>query len=260
MFTKSFWMMVAGCALVALWGCQEPACMKNGQCQSKQCAGCPAKADCAKTCPGAAKCDPKCPLAGVEFLDKEHAPKGAGWMPLFNGRDVSGWKKQQADRPMTWSAVDGLLVNNPEGHGCNIYTEKKFKSFELYYEYRIPAGSNSGVFLRGQYEIQIRDDYGDPADQPVKDWGNGGFWGKELPSKKVSKPPGEWQSTYVKLVGNTASMVLNGVTVHEGYTFDSPTYDYKELGLVHGEAGPILLQGDHGQVAYRHIMIRPIED
>lgn len=199
-------------------------------------------------------------LNGPTYLDPAHAPKGAGWKPLFNGEDLSGWIPQVTDRPNSWSVVDGVLTNRPEGghRGVNIYTEKRFDDFELYYEYRILEHANSGVFLRGLYELQIVDDHGVPSDTP-KDWGNGGFWGKKAPCKNVSKPAGEWQSMYVKLVGMTATVVLNGEVIIDSYTLPGPTFVYRDLNLKEGEPGPILIQGDHGAVDFRHIMIRPIK-
>lgn len=199
-------------------------------------------------------------LMGKQFLDAENSPRGVGWIALCNGKDLTGWKSMSPDKPMSWKVVDGCLVNAPtEAHGVNIYTEECFNDFELYCEYRIGKGGNSGVFLRGIYEIQIIDDFGRPADKP-KDSGNGGLWSLKSPPKNVSKPPGEWQSIYTRLVGKDVTVILNGEKIIDSFHLSRPTFVYKELKIAEGEPGPILLQGDHKPVEYRNIYLRPIEE
>jgi hypothetical protein len=198
-------------------------------------------------------------LGKGEYLDARHAPVEPGWMPLCNGRDLTGWKSLTPDRPMSWKVEDGVMINDPAGkHGVNIYTEETFDDFEIYYEYQIAENGNSGVFLRGLYEIQIIDDYGRPSDKP-KDWGNGGLWGTQAPSHNFSKPAGQWQSVYARLFGNCVTVFLNGHKVIDAYKLTKPTHKYKQLDLEHGDPGPILLQGDHKPVRYRHVMIRPLK-
>ncbi len=94
-------------------------------------------------------------LGKICFMDNYHKPSGDGWLRLFNGKDLTGWVQREADRPASFKVEDGVLKNVPPagGHGNDIYTEMKFQDFEVYYEYRIPAGSNSGLYLRGRYEI-----------------------------------------------------------------------------------------------------------
>jgi len=198
-------------------------------------------------------------MQGPEYLDTANSPQGNGWMALCNGKDLTGWKSLTPDRPMSWKVVDGVMVNAPtEEHGVNIYSEKQFDDFELYYEYRIQKNGNSGVFLRGIYEIQIVDDFGLPVDKP-KDSGNGGLWSLKTPSANVSKPAGQWQSVYTKLVGNNVTVILNGQKIIDNFELTRGTHVYKELPIEHGKPGPILVQGDHKPVEYRHIMIRPIK-
>ena len=195
------------------------------------------------------------------YLDKEHAPKGKGWIALCNGKDLTGWKFFPEKAANSWKVVDGILVSafKQGEHGTNIYTQKKFGDFELYYEYCVPKGGNSGVFLRGQYEIQILDDHGVPADNP-KDWGNGGIYGEKAPSKNMSKPAGEWQSGYVKMVGNKITVFINGEKVIDNFTPPGATYLHDELKTKDGEpSGPIVLQGDHRPIKFRHVMIKPIK-
>ncbi len=198
------------------------------------------------------------PLAG--FLDKEHAPTGEGWIRLFDGRTLEGWKALHEDRKHTWKVVDGVLeADFPEGqHGTNIYTDRKFEDFEIYYEYLVPPNGNSGVFLRGQYEIQIQDDHGVPVDKP-KDWGNGGMYGQKAPSRNVSKPQGQWQSVYATIQGRKINVWLNGQRIIEDYEPPKATHIYRESGVKDGDpTGPIILQGDHKPIKFRHVMLRPL--
>lgn len=208
--------------------------------------------------PGTAQTQPEAAVSHPAYLDAEHGPKGPGWIALY-GDDLSGWKSLPADRQNSWKVVDGVLANEPGEHGgTNIYTEKRFADFELYFEYRLPANSNSGVFLRGLYEMQILDDHGQPDDQP-KDWGNGGIWGTKAPARNVSKPAGEWQSAAVRMVGQEVTVILNGEKTIDSFAIPKPTYVYDGLGVEEGKPGPLLLQGDHGRIEYRHVMVRPLE-
>ena len=236
--------MAAQCPL----GCKCPKCMKK----------CDKAAKCDKA--GKPECKPAvCPMAKTSFLDKVNGPKGEGWIALCNGKDMAGWQIMTPDQPMSWKVVDGVMVNE-KPHGVNIYTDQKFKDLEFYAEYKIPAGGNSGVFLRGLYEIQIIDDYGVPVDKP-KDSGNGGLWSLKPPCKNVSKPAGQWQSVYAKLVGDTVTVILNGEKVIDNFKLERPTHLYDEMKPVvkPGEPGPILLQGDHKPVEYRNVYVCPIK-
>jgi hypothetical protein len=194
------------------------------------------------------------------YLDKEHAPTGAGWVSLFNGKDLAGWKSFPDGRPNSWKVEDGLLVSTSKrgAPGTNLYSEQKFQDCELYYEYCVPKNGNSGVFLRGQYEIQVIDDYGVPANKP-KDWGNGGIYNVKAPSKNASKPGGEWQSAYAKLVGKEITVFINGEKVIDKCALKGATHLYEELKIKEGDpAGPIVLQGDHMSIKYRYVMVKPI--
>ncbi len=196
------------------------------------------------------------------FVDPEHAPRGKGWIPLFNGKDLEGWKSFPANKPNTWKAEKRELVSTfPEGeHGTNIYTDRKFQDFEIYYEYLVPKDGNSGVFLRGQYEIQIKQDYGRPADKP-DDWGNGGIYGQKAPSKNASKPLGEWQAVYATMIGKEITVYLNGEKIIDKWVPPRPTHLYGELGVKAGDpSGPIVLQGDHKPIRFRRIFIKPLKE
>src|SRR5262245_25874915 len=180
---------------------------------------------------------------------------GKGFAPLFNGKDLSGWKLRNSAGYASWSVKDGELVNDVSGgkHGTDLVTEKTYKNFVVRCEYNILKGSNSGLYLRGRHEIQIADDYG--RGQPGKG-GNGAIYSQAPVSKFVSKPAGEWQTLEATIVGNKISVVLNGVKVHDQVVSDKATGG--QLDDKVGEPGPIMLQGDHGGIRFRNLSIKPL--
>lgn len=166
---------------------------------------------------------------------------------LFNGKDLSGWHPSRSKNQ--WVALNGVLTS-PQS-GANIITDAKFEDFKLHIEFRYPAGSNSGVYLRGRYEVQIEDNYGKEPSSTFF----GGVYGFLTPNEMVAKVPGEWQSYDITLVGRLLTVVANGKKIICDQLIPGITggaLDSKE-----GEPGPIFLQGDHGPIEYRNIMITP---
>lgn len=183
-------------------------------------------------------------------LKREHPPKWGTAIDLFNGKDLNGWKPRAADKN-GWVVKDGLLVNAKPG--TDILTEQTFTDFKLVIAFRYPKGSNSGVYLRGRYEVQIEDNYGQEPDSHKI----GGVYGFLTPSVNAAKKPGEWQTLEVTLVGRVVTVMLNGERVIDRQTIPGITggaLDSKE-----GEPGPILLQGDHGPVEFRKVTLTPAE-
>jgi len=192
------------------------------------------------------------------------AKKEEGWIALIQGRGLaeSGWKlRRPADEKHRdgWTLKDGVLAN--KAPSIDIVHEKNFKDFELHVEFRYPKGSNSGVYLRGNYEIQVEDTH---TAKPKPETGKldthicGAIYGQKEPSENAALPPGEWQSYDVTLIGNKVTVAHNGKKVIDG--FEIPGKTGGALAEVkHGEAGPVMLQGDHGDVEYRNIRVRPIE-
>jgi hypothetical protein len=172
-----------------------------------------------------------------------------GFKPLFNGRDLAGWHLRRSDAKNGWSVKDGVLVNVPPSG--DLVSDKEYLNFELRYDYRVYA--NSGVGLRGRYEIQIDDSYG----KAPESHGNGAIYSQLAPSKNVSKPKGEWQSIQATLVGSRITVVHNGVKTVDNYELKAPTGIQYGDKLEH-EAGPIILQGDHGAVDFRNIRIKEL--
>ncbi len=188
-------------------------------------------------------------LAQVKFGDP---------VVLFNGLDLAGWSLTDG-RVNGWSAEKGLLVNNPaqeEGkphkrYG-NLRTDREFEDFNLTLDVNVPAKGNSGVYLRGIYEVQVMDSYGMELDPHHM----GGVYSRITPLVTAEKPPGEWQRMDITLVDRHLTVKLNGKMIVDNQTL---------LGCTGGalwsdefRPGPIFLQGDHTGVKYRDIVLRPV--
>lgn len=169
---------------------------------------------------------------------------------LFNGKDLAGWEPLEKDRPFNWRVEDGILKAG--GGGANLVTKERFWNFKLRVEYRLAKGSNSGIGLRGRYEIQILDDYGRPPDSHS----NGSLYSRIAPAVNATLPPGEWQTYEITLIGRDITVVLNGKKIIDRQVVEGLTamgHDPHE-----GEPGPISLQGDHGPVEFRTIVLTPL--
>ncbi len=173
------------------------------------------------------------------------------WKPgktveLVDGKSTAGWRQTVPSRP-GWVVENGLLRNLEKA--SDIVSEAKFWNFELTAEYRYGKGSNSGIGLRGRYEVQIYDDYGKEASVH----GHGALYSRIPPAKVASKPPGEWQTMKVRLVGRDVTVTLNGVAVIEKRDVYGPTA--MSIDAEEDKPGPIGLQGDHGLVEFRRISV-----
>jgi hypothetical protein len=164
---------------------------------------------------------------------------------LFNGTDLTGWRALGTNQ---WRAVNGVL-QSPKS-GANIVTERTFTDYKLHLEFRYPKGSNSGVYQRGRYEVQIEDSL---TTEPQNDL-LGGVYGFIAPSEVAAKRPGEWQTFDITLVGRMITVVANGKTVI--CNREIPGITGGALDSNEGEPGPLLLQGDHGPIEYRNITLR----
>jgi hypothetical protein len=168
--------------------------------------------------------------------------------PLLNGRDLSGWIP---DNPAVnhWSAENGELQNLKAG--ANIRTTRNFGDFKLHIEYNCPLGGNSGVYLRGRYEVQV--EY-EPAGKNDAFHSMGSIYGFIAPAAEVAARPGQWESYDVTLVGRQVTVVRDGLlTIDKA---EIPGITGGALDSHEGEPGPIYLQGDHtGGLKYRNITI-----
>jgi 3-keto-disaccharide hydrolase len=250
------------------------------------------------------------------FAQASSARPTEGWKPLFNGRDLSGWTVQNPKAKQVWvvcddvrldpsdparllpegrgGTPDAVLLCGEDGRGSSIMTDEKFYDYELHLEFTVPKGSNSGVYNRGLFEIQIFDSFGKPK---LGFHDCGALYERALPRENLSKAPGQWQTFDITMRGKKISLVWNGKTVYQdqdvryGET-DKEAFDRlnqenagkppelrvkleekdgKYVGYF-GEGGtraslpgpdrpgPIFLQGDHGPVAFRHMRIRLLGD
>lgn len=180
-------------------------------------------------------------------LRRDKAPVWGSPIVLFNGKDLSGW--QAVGNKNQWVVENGVLKS--PASGANLRTEKTFTDFKLHVEFRYPKGSNSGVYLRGRYEVQIEDSKG----QEPFIGGLGAVYGFLKPSDMPAKDAGEWQSYDITLIGRRVTVVLNGVTIIQNQ--EIPGITGGALDSKEGEPGPIYFQGDHGAIEYRNIKITP---
>jgi hypothetical protein len=182
-------------------------------------------------------------------LKRDRSPEWGDPIQLFNARDLTGWRPKSEKAKSGWSARDGLLANGFAG--TDLVTEGKFTDFKLHAEFRYPRGSNSGIYLRGRYEVQIEDNYGqEPECHKI-----GAIYGFLTPSVNAAKPAGQWQSVDVTLVGRVVSVFLNGERIIDRQAI--PGITGGALDSDEGSPGPIMLQGDHGPIDFRRLILTP---
>ena len=209
---------------------------------------------------------------------------------LFNGKNMDGWLARGGAPRHEWAAAsdialdandakllaptagEGIFYNGPTGRTADIYTEAQYGDCELHVEFMVPQGSNSGVYLMGRYEIQILDSWGETE---LRYGTCGGVYCRWLNEKPVdgvpplvnaSKPPGEWQSYDItfrapkfdadgnKIAKATfVKVVWNGVVIHENVEVAGCTRG--AMFPEEASTGPVMLQGDHGPVAYRNVVL-----
>jgi hypothetical protein len=222
-----------------------------------------------------------------------------GWKPLLNGKDLTGWHGAGQGRN-DWLATTGILwerllgptrlspvpakgeggtiLNGAGGRTVNLVSDEKFGDVELYLEFMIAKGSNSGVYLHGLYEVQIFDSWDSTEPMTTSDcgaiyhrWINEQGVGGSAPSRNASRRPGEWQSYYIwfrapRFDANGRKtenarfirVVHNGLSIQNSVEVDGPTR--AAMNIPEAATNPIMLQGDHGPVAYRNIYIRPLRE
>lgn len=178
---------------------------------------------------------------------------------LFNGKDTKGWRPMDPERANGFKVFNGTLQNDPvqPENGAhlsygNLRTEQEFSDFNLKLEVNVPKGNNSGVYLRGLYEIQVVDSYGSAPDSHNM----GALYSRITPNEAVEKPGGEWQTLDITLVDRHVTVILNGKKIIDNQAVDGPTGGAMSSDVF--SPGPIYLQGDHGNVAYRNIVLMPV--
>lgn len=168
---------------------------------------------------------------------------------LLAGALEDTWRVRSPDLPNLWVVRNGVLENT--GQGTDLITRRDFGDFRLQCEFRYPEGSNSGIYLRGRYEVQIQDDYGkEPHSLYI-----GGVYGFLTPTANAARQANEWQTYDITLIGRRVTIVLNGETVIDNQ--EIPGITGGALDGNEGEPGPIMLQGDHGPVSFRNLLLTP---
>ena len=178
---------------------------------------------------------------------------------LFNGQNLDGWKLTNPRAVIGWSVKAGVLTNDPvqeagkphKNYG-NLQTEREFEDFQLTLETNVPKGGNSGIYLRGIYEVQVVDSYGHGLDSHNM----GAIYSRITPCEAAEKPAGEWQTLDITLVDRHVTVVLNGKKIIDNQPL---------LGCTGGalwsdqfRPGPLYLQGDHTGANYRNMVLKPV--
>ena len=192
-------------------------------------------------------------VEGADLEGEIKATRRREWskpIELFAGNDLSNWDFQRVGGENQWKVVDGVMVNATGG--WNIFTKQKFKDYKLRIDVKVPPSGNSGIYLSGRYEIQVADSYG----RGVNKGGMGAIYGRAVPTANPSKPADEWQTFEITFVDYWATVVLNGTTIVDNVLIGGITGG--ALDSHESETGSIMLQGDHGHIEYRNVVLTPL--
>jgi hypothetical protein len=184
------------------------------------------------------------------------SPDEKEFIPLFNGKDLSGWRHHgPVKKNNSWEVQNGVLTNNlrADRSGSSLVTERTFRDFIVRFEFMVPEGSNSGIYLRGRHEIQLTGDYSARKLGPA---GNGAIWNVKAADVYASKPSGEWQSMEASMFGSNVTVLLNGTKIHDNVRCDKPTGGALDSNV--NEPGPIMIQGTLGSIKFRNIRIKEL--
>jgi 3-keto-disaccharide hydrolase len=181
-------------------------------------------------------------------------------LQLFNGKDLTGWRLTDPHAVNGWSVKDGILVNNPvqeegkphKNYG-NLRTDQEFGDFNLNVVVRVSKGENSGVYVRGIYEVQVEDSYGKPTDSHNM----GAVYSRIKPTLSAEKPAGEWQTMDITFVDRHMTVILNDKKIIDNQPVHGCTGGALWSDVL--RPGPIYLQGDHTGIEYRSLVLRPVE-
>ncbi|HUN60391.1 MAG TPA: DUF1080 domain-containing protein [Candidatus Sulfotelmatobacter sp.] len=183
-------------------------------------------------------------------LRRSHAPTWGKPIALFNGKDLSGWRMEPAHAEKVWKVEEGALIS--PGNGPELINDAKFEDFKLHVEFNCGPNANSGVYLRGRYEVQIEtDSIEEPPSHHM-----GAVYGFLAPQPELPRRPNVWQTYDITLVGRRVSVVQNGQTIIDNQ--EIPGITGGALDSHEGLPGPIYLQGsEKGRVAFRRVVVTP---
>jgi hypothetical protein len=190
-------------------------------------------------------------LTGVRAPDLNRTPPASWSLPeaLFDGKDLAGWEPIGDPSKSHWVVKDGLLIN--EAHGANLKSTRKFDDFKLHFEVLCPDGANSGMYLRGRYEVQL--EYEKEGSEPPER-GMGSVYGRIAPTVELPRKPGQWETFDITLIGRSVSIWRDGVKTVENQQIEGITGG--ALDANEGEPGPFYIQGDHtGGLKFRNITV-----
>ena len=183
-------------------------------------------------------------------LERKSPPNWGAPVTLFNGKDLGGWHLTDPASTQVWQVKKGTLIS--PGRGADLVSDQRFNDFKLHLEFNCSRGANSGVYLRGRYEVQIEDD--PSPDAPERSMG--GVYGYLAPSRPVDCQPGKWRAYDITLIGRLVTVVLDGTTLIDSR--EIPGLTGGALDSHEGLPGPIYLQGgEDGRVEFRNIVLTP---
>jgi hypothetical protein len=170
-------------------------------------------------------------------------------MKLFNGKDLTGWKMSKRGPP-EWTVQNGNLVS--PGNGPELTSDAKFQDFKLHVEFNCGKNANSGIYLRGRYEVQIETE----SESEPPSHHTGGVYGFLAPTPEQPRTPDTWQTFDITLIGRRVTVVQNGKTIIDNQ--EIPGITGGAVDSNEASPGPIYLQGsEKGHVAFRSIVITP---
>ena len=183
-------------------------------------------------------------------LARKGTPAWGKPITLFNGKDLAGWHLSDTQAAKTWQIDSGTLVST--GNGAELVSDQKFDDFKLHIEFNVAPGANSGIYLRGRYEVQVEhDSHPEAAEKSL-----GGVYGFLAPAPLPAHTPGIWRVYDITLIGRHVTVMLDGVTIINDQ--EIPGVTGGALDTEEGMPGPLYLQGsENGRVAFRHIVIAP---
>jgi hypothetical protein len=222
--------------------------------------------------------------ARAEDKPKKDNEPPPGFTALFNGKDLTNWqaaiplnqrdklsaeervkKQKEADDDVLphWTVQDGVIVHDGKRgkFAYNLGTVKDFGDFEMYVDWKIEPKGDSGVYLRGQPQVQIwdSDNLGDNLKED-RGLGSGGLWNNpknskgQKPLKKADNPPGQWNTFRIIMIGDVVTVYLNGVKVVD----EAPLPNYFDKGKPLPTTGPLELQHHGDKLWFKNIYVKEI--